>query len=375
MTEIAERRAYFSGLGLSEIGRHLDRTVMDLTIEALLNAIDDAGVSRDEIDGLSSYPGGEPAIWDIQEALRLKLKWYDGGIEGPGQTRAIMNAVMAVTSGQCRHVLVWRAIKMMRGEPKWGHKPLDGMMQWLSPFHCYSASNFTALHANRFMHERGMTREQLAWIALTQRKHAALNPWATFKEPLTLDQYMESPILTTPMCLYDYDVPVAGAVAFLISAADAVADTRQPRVRVEAMSALAGERLQWVGMERSALWTAVPYLWERTDLTPADIDVASLYDGFSILTLEWIEALGFCPPGEVGNFIDGGKNISLGGAIPINTDGGQLSGGRLHGFGYVHELILQLRGQAGARQVEGAEVGALGIGGGPLAFCMLAVRD
>src|SRR5581483_364138 len=175
-----------------------------------------------------------------------------------------------------------------------------------------------------------------------------------------LDQYMESPILTTPMCIYDFDVPVAGAVALVISAADAAADTRQPRVRIEAMSALVEERLQWVGMERSALWGAVPYLWERTDLTPADIDVASLYDGFSILTLEWIEALGLCPPGEVGNFIDGGKNIGLGGAIPINTDGGQLSAGRLHGFGYVHELILQLRGQAGERQVEGARVGALG---------------
>lgn len=370
-----ERRACVTGLGLSQIGRHLDRPAMDLTLEALLNALDDAGLVPGDIDGLSSYPGGEPPAWDVQDALRLDLRWYDGGIEGPGQTRSVMNAIMAVASGQCRHVLVWRVIKMMRGEPKWGHKPLDGMMQWLSPFHCYSASNFTALHANRFMHERGMTREQLAWIALTERKHAARNPWAVFKEPLTLDQYMESPILTTPMCLYDYDVPVAGAVAYVISAADAAADTRQPRVRIEAMSARASNRMQWVGMEQGAPWTAGPDLWTRTALQPGDVDVASLYDGFSILTIEWLEALRLCPPGEVGNFIDGGKNISLGGTIPVNTDGGQLSGGRLHGFGYLHELVLQLRGQAGERQVEGAEVGVLGVGGGPLAFCLLAVRD
>jgi acetyl-CoA acetyltransferase len=220
-----------------------------------------------------------------------------------------------------------------------------------------------------------MTREQLAWIALTERKHAALNPWATFKDPLTLDDYMSAEILTTPMCLYDYDVPVDGAVAYIISAADAAADTRQPKVRVEAMSARAGERMQWVGMARGAPWTAAPHLWSRTDLRPGDVDVAGLYDGFSILTIEWLEALGLCPPGEVGNFIDGGKNISLGGQIPINTDGGQLSGGRLHGFGYLHELVLQLRGQAGPRQVDNAEVGVLGIGGGPLAFCLLAVRE
>jgi acetyl-CoA acetyltransferase len=375
VTEIAERRAAITGLGLSEIGRRLPQTSMELTMQACLAAIADAGLTRDDIDGLASYPGGEPPAWDIQDALRLKLRWYDGGIEGPGQTRAMMNAIMAVASGQARHVLVYRTVRMYRGEPSWGNKPLDGMMQWLMPFHTYSASNFTALYSSRFMHERGITREQLAWIAITQRKHAGLNPIAIFREPLTHDEYMAAEVLTTPMCLYDFDVPVDGSTVFVISSVDAAKDSPHPLVRVEAMSALVGERMTWCGLERGAMWTAAPDLWNRTDLRPSDVDVAGLYDGFSTLTLEWIEALGLCPPGEAGNFIEGGANIELGGLIPINTEGGQLSGGRLHGFRYLHEVVSQLRHQCDERQVRDAEVGLISCGGGPLAFCLLVVRE
>jgi acetyl-CoA acetyltransferase len=112
-------------------------------------------------------------------------------------------------------------------------------------------------------------------------------------------------------------------------------------------------------------------MWRRSDLRPDDVDVAGLYDGFSILAMFWLEALGFCEIGESGAFVEGGSRISLGGQLPINTNGGQLSGGRLHGLGFVHEMCLQLRGQAGNRQVPDARVAAIGLGALPYVGCML----
>jgi acetyl-CoA acetyltransferase len=116
------------------------------------------------------------------------------------------------------------------------------------------------------------------------------------------------------------------------------------------------------------------HLWTRTDLTPADVDVAELYDGFSFLTMTWLEALGFCGKGESGPFIEGGGRIALEGELPVNTHGGQLSAGRLHGFGFVHEACVQLRGDGGERQVPGAEVAVVANGGGPIAGAMLLTR-
>jgi acetyl-CoA acetyltransferase len=120
---------------------------------------------------------------------------------------------------------------------------------------------------------------------------------------------------------------------------------------------------------------AAASMWERTDLTPADVDVAELYDGFSILTMTWLEELGFCGKGESGPFVEGGERIALGGQIPLNTSGGQLSAGRLHGFGFLHEACLQLRGEGGERQVAGPpEVAVVANGGGPIAGTMLLTR-
>jgi acetyl-CoA acetyltransferase len=120
---------------------------------------------------------------------------------------------------------------------------------------------------------------------------------------------------------------------------------------------------------------AAAMLWSRTDLKPRDVDIAELYDGFSFLTIVWLEALGFCPKGEGGRFIEGGKRIALDGELPLNTNGGQLSAGRLHGYGFLHEACIQLRGEAGARQVaRQPQVAAVGVGGGPLGGCVLLTR-
>ena len=134
---------------------------------------------------------------------------------------------------------------------------------------------------------------------------------------------------------------------------------------------------QWDDLTTMAARDAGEMMWSRTSLTPADVDIAELYDGFSFITLVWLEALGFCGKGESGAFIEGGANIARdGGVLPLNTHGGQLSGGRLHGYGFLHEGVLQLRGLAGDRQVPDApEVAVVAAGGGPLGGCLLLTRS
>jgi acetyl-CoA acetyltransferase len=394
----AEHRAVISGAGQSDVGRRLHRGALDLTIDAALAAIDDAGLTRDEIDGLAAYPGlmatpagfSGPGTPEVQDALRLKLGWHGAGPEGPAQLSAVINAVMAVAAGLARHVLVYRTVTEGSAQGTQGRAGIGlegggrgspvrsgGFLQWVLPFGAYSAACWLAMYAMRHFHEYGTTREQLAQIALTARRHAALNPKAIYRDPLTLDDYLAARMISTPFCLYDCDVPADGATAVIVSAADTADDLRQAPVRVEAMGAAIRGRPswdQWEDLTTFACRDAAAQLWSRTDLTPADVDVAELYDGFSFLTLAWLEALGFCANGESGSFVEDGKRIALDGELPLNTAGGQLSGGRLHGFGLLYEAVVQLRGDAGDRQVTEPHVAAVAAGGGPLAGAVLLTR-
>jgi len=254
-----------------------------------------------------------------------------------------------------------------------------GFQQWTLPFGAPSAANWIGMMAQRHFHEFGTTREQLGQIALTERANAALNPNAIYRDPMTMDDYLSVRMVSTPLGLYDCDVPADGSTAFVISRADAAADLRRPPIRMEAIGTALRGRPSWDQFDdltTMALRDAAAMLWERTDLTPADVDIAELYDGFSFITLCWLEALGFCKHGEGGPFLEGGSRIARDGEIPLNTHGGQLSAGRLHGYGFFHEACLQLRGEAGARQIPSQpEVAVAAAGGGPLAGCFLLTRS
>jgi acetyl-CoA acetyltransferase len=192
---------------------------------------------------------------------------------------------------------------------------------------------------------------------------------------MTMDDYLGARMIATPLGLYDCDVPADGSVAVVLSHADTVPDLDHPPVRVDAIGSALHGRDSWdqrADLTTMAAFDAARMLWSRTDLTPADVDVAELYDGFSYLTLQWLEALGFCEHGESGGYVEGGGRISPDGQLPLNTHGGQLSAGRLHGYGYLHEACVQLLGRAGDRQVSGPpEVAVVGTGGGPLGGCLL----
>ena len=389
--ELFERRVVISGVGQSAIGRQVDRSGLQLTLDAILAAVADAGLTVDDIDGLAMFPGGGAAslpgyangnLYEVQDALRISTTWRQGIVEG--MALPCYGPALAVAAGQARHAVIWRTVKegsaarAAGGRPAYGStKPVaEGPLAWLLPVGMLSPVVQVAPYAARYMHEYGVSREQLAWIPVTQRAHAALNPDAVYRSPLTVEDYLGSRMISSPMCLYDCDVPVDGATAFVVSALETAADLRAP-VRIEAMAGVVEGRPswdQWEDMSRVG-YGAAAALWARTSLRPGDVDVAELYDGFTIEAVWWLEAMGFCGTGEAGSFVDGGKRISLGGSLPLNTWGGQLSGGRLHAaFGHLAEAVRQLRGEAGARQVAGAEVAAVTSVGGIEAGAALLTR-
>jgi len=393
MTERFEDQVVITGLGQSSLGRRLGRDDLELTAAACRAAVEDAGLSMRDIDGLASFPGAAdlsrrsvtgPGLWEVQDMLGLELNWYSAGLEVASQLGAIVAAGLAVAGGLARHVLVFRTVTESTGQGTGRRRGVEvpvrvtGQNQWLLPFDVVSGANRMALYAQRHMHEYGTTREQLGSLAVTFRANAARNPNAVYRDPLTLSEYLDARMISTPLCLYDCDVPMDGSTAVVVSSVDVASDTPHPAVGIGAVGVALRSRPgwdQWVDLATVAGHDAAAQLWSRTDLAPGDVDVAELYDGFSILVLLWLEALGFCERGASGAFVEGGVRIGPGGELPLNTHGGQLSAGRMHGFGLIHEACLQMRGAAGDRQVPDAEVALVSNGGlGPLAGCLLLTR-
>jgi acetyl-CoA acetyltransferase len=213
---------------------------------------------------------------------------------------------------------------------------------------------------------------------LNARANAALHPAAVYRTPLTMDDYLSARLVSTPFGLYDCDVPCDGAVAVIVSAADVARDLASTPVWIDAVGTQITERMAWdQGMltHEPQVFGPAAHMWSRSGYRAADVDFAQLYDGFTFNCLSWLEGLGFCGIGEAKDFLDGGKRIALDGELPVNTHGGQLSHGRTHGFGLLHEAVLQLRGTAGERQVTDARVGVVSSGGLTPSACMVLTNQ
>jgi acetyl-CoA acetyltransferase len=375
--ERVEDRAVISGVGASAMGRRLGRDPWRLTSDACLAAIADAGLSPDDIDGVSTYPGatwGTPGITgagvdDVRAMLGLRLRWYAGGGEMTSQLGSVINAVIAVGSGLVDHVLCFRTVWESSAQEQIGSRTatirsgiVREMHQWTSPYGV-GYPTYGGLTMQRYLHDSGATREQLAWLPIVTRQHAARNPSAVYREPLTIDDYLSARMISDPLCIYDCDVPTDGSIAVVVSRAGGAAVDPTRAVHVEAIGA------------RPGFDDCAEMMWARTALQPADVDIAQVYDGFSILAVRWLEALRLSPLHETAAFVDGGKRIALDGQLPLNTDGGQLSGGRMHGYGHLYEACRQLRGEASERQVDPRpEVAAVSAGAEAFVGCLLLTR-
>ena len=364
----------------------------------------DAGLTRDDIDGLATYPGmgtgtpgfAGPTTPEVQDALRLSLDWHDGGGEGPGQMRALIAACLAVGAGLARHVLVYRTVTESTAQGEGGRQGIGGagdgtgasrdsrgFLQWTLPFGAVSAVNWLALVADRRVHEFGLTREQLGQIAINGRRNAAAQSGGRIPGPHDPGGLPGGPDDLDPALPLRLRRPVRRLDGFrrlppgLRPGRPASGLSRQRGGHGAARPAELGpvRRHDHHGRPRRR----PPPCGSGPISRPADVDMAQLYDGFSILAMVWLEALGFCGRGESGPFVEDGSAIALDGVLPLNTAGGQLSGGRLHGFGLIHEACVQLRGEGGDRQVprpggRTPEVAAVANGGGPIAGSLLLTR-
>jgi acetyl-CoA acetyltransferase len=386
------REAYITGIGQSEVGVRLPRHPLLLTLDAAREAVEDAGLSFDQIDGVFSFPGKAAGYLafspvgteDVIEALGIKSKWQMGAMEQPAQLAAIAMAAWAVKEGICRHVLCFRTVYEAGGMADPGtymagmkQDTVSGASQWTSPFWATSAACWTAQYAARHVHKYGMTREQLGQIAINGSKNAMLNPRARAitKEELTLDKYLSARLISTPLCLYDCDRFSDASTVIIVSAGDALDEIKATPIRIAA-TAGSVDRYSWDQVEWPAAYETGADLWKRTDYTVDDVDTVQFYDGFAFLPITWLEGLGFVGKGEGHKFIEGGTRIARDGELPMNTAGGQLGAGRLHGFGFAHEAVTQLRGVGGERQIPGdPKVAVASSGGGPLAAALLLARD
>lgn len=378
MVEAAEPAPVISGTGISRIGRRTGIAAADLTVQACAAAIADAGLTPADIDGIVTL-GDTPAA----EAAML-LGIADPGDFGKpfgsaGLLTPVVQAAEAIAAGRMRHVLVYRTVQMIGGTaeaPKKGDEVPAAMSDvgYLLAAHAYSAANWLAMHCRRHMDLYGTTKEQLGWVAINARRNAARNPLAVYRDPITMDDYLNARPVSTPIGLLDCDVPVDGSIALVISVPQHRRDAPHGAVTIEAAGGAPGTG-GWFGRAdypQMAATDAAADMWSKTTLKPADVDLAELYDGFSFLTLAWLEALGFCAPGESGPFVEGGRRIAPDGELPLNTYGGQLSAGRMHGYWVLHEACQQLRGVAGATALtKRPEVAVVSAGGGPIAGCVL----
>ncbi len=383
------REAYISGIGMSEVGVRLTRSPIGLTIDAVKEAVADAGLTLDQIDGVATYPGkmhiflgfSPVGATELIEAMGLRTTWHMAGGDLTAQLGAIAEAAAAVQAGLARHVIcfrtVYEAAALARPDefPPMQRREVSGDQQWTAPFGAYSAANWTAQFATRYMKRYGLTREQLAQVAINDHANAALNPRAIVKKPLTMDEYMAARMISSPLCLFDCDRFTDASTVVIVSAGDALDEVTSKPVRI-VTSAGSVDRYSWDQEELASAYPTGRDLWKRTDYRAKDVDTVQFYDGFAFQPITWLEGLGFCERGEGGKFLEGGKRIARDGELPMNTGGGQLGWGRLHGFGFAYEAVVQLRGEGGARQIPGdPRVAIATSGGGPMAAALLLAKD
>jgi acetyl-CoA acetyltransferase len=374
------------GVGFSKFARMLDDSGADIAVAACEEALGDAGLEAGAVDGITTYLGAYehaplsevvPRLGLDPERLRLE---NDVMALAPAAVTAVVDAVDAVKRGQCHTVLAYKANKWTRGKPPGpptNQPRIGGPQQFELPYGNTMTAQTLAMWAMRHFHQSGTRHEHLGAIAVTNRRHAGRNPRAVLRDAITLDDYLASPWVSEPFRRLDCDFPIDGAGALVVTTVERARDARQKPIYVlggNYREAVWEEWESWPDLTDMASKPVCDRLWKEVPLTPKDVDVAGLYDGFSYLELCWLEDAGFCKKGEGGPFVASGA-IDLGGELPTNTHGGNLSEGRSHGVGHILEVVQQLRGTCGPRQVEGARVGFAGNGGGPIAGAVLMAND
>lgn len=367
-------RVAIVGIGSTGFSRANERSSLALGLDAATRAIRDAGLRARDIDGVIAVgEPGAPSPQLIASSLGLDAVTH-WSRPSPVVMFAIVDAVNAIYSGSADTVLV---VSPMLRLP-WASRSAAN-----DPFRRRLASNLArvpedislapayAAWASRWLHQYGATRDAWGLIAVNGRSNAAKNPLAALRTPLTLADYAAARMIREPLCMLDMDLPVDGADAFVLTSAERAKTLPHPPVLVHAIATgMVGENTedQLAGLERHGQHVVVEQLRAKSDLWLDDVDVYYPYDGFTIITAAWIENTGWCAPGDAGRFlrehwVDAESRVLIRGRVPINSHGGSLSEGGTRGTGHVREAVLQLRGEAGDRQVAGARTALVTPGG------------
>lgn len=370
------RRTAIVGLGATPVwkrGQSAPRTMTELVGQAVLAACADAGIGVQEVDGFAYYAGGFDSSL-LMETLGIPELRFSAMLTGSGggSAGAVGLASAAITAGLARNVMVVGGNQ--QGEVRFGaitksYEP-TAENAFFEAAGLIGPGHMFALLARRQMHEYGYTRMVFGEVALNARANAMDHPRALMKKPLDMDTYLAAPPIAEPLCLYDFCLESDGAVAALVTSTERARDLRQRPVIVQGCTQGGsrdwGRSLYWMNMPASAFLTAghasvARDLYAQAGVGPGDIDVAQVYDHFTPQVVAQLEDYGFCKPGEGGDFVLSGA-IRRGGVLPVNTDGGQLSGGYVWGMTHLREAVEQMRGTA-HHQIADAELAL--VTGGP----------
>jgi acetyl-CoA acetyltransferase len=352
-------KAAIVGIGATEFSNNSGRSELRLATEAILAALEDAGLTVADVDGLCTFDfdSNDPNKVAVAMGMPGITHFWASSYGGGGGCATIMSAAMAVATGAAEVVVCYRAMNERSGL-RYGHPSLEGgylaspEATFTTPYGIISAAQAMTFNIVRYMHEYGATNADFANVSIADRRHAATNPKAYFYgKPITLEDHQNSRWITEPaLRLLDCCLESDGAVAIVVTSAERAQDLPQPPVRI----ASAAQGMLSPGMrnyyrdtisEVPELAVAAGKLWSTANLTPDDVQLAILYDHFTPMVLMQLEALGFCKPGEGKDFVAGGR-IELGGDLPINTHGGQLGEAYIHGMNGIAEAVRQLRGTA-----------------------------
>ncbi|MDE3075717.1 MAG: hypothetical protein KGJ86_09820 [Chloroflexota bacterium] len=355
------RKAAISGVGYASFTRASGRTVLDLAVEASRAAIEDAGLSMTEVDGVASFMLMDDSVpcQAVATALALpELRFsLDLQLGGQAPSYLVWLAAMAVASGTARNVLVFRALNGRSGQ-RVGTMQFAGIgAQYRYPIGYDAYMMYVAMWGQRYLYETGGGPEDLAAVAIAQRRYAVDNERAVRRKPLDLATYLDSPYVVEPFRAADCTIEVDGACAVLVSAIEQARDLRHPPAVIASGAYRAGPRpgldigdhLLWDDYTRNYTSLLASDLFGIAGLSRSELDLAEIYDCFSSTVLIALEGLGLCERGAAGAFVRSGAT-ALSGSLPLNTHGGLLSEGYLHGMNTVAEAVLQVQGRCGVRQ-------------------------
>jgi acetyl-CoA acetyltransferase len=362
------------GIGATDFSRDSGRSELTLAMQASVQAIADAGLAVSDIDGLVKCDMEQVLHNSLAHGLNLSnlSYWGETGVGGGAPCGMVGQAVAAIVSGQATNVLVYRSIngrtgsgaRYGLGEGQGNERGGNGTYnEFFTPYGFTTPGQMWSLLARRHMIEFTTTEEQLGAIAVTCRARANANPLAQMQaRPMSMTDYLGSKYITEPLRLFDYCVETDGACALVVSSTEHARDLAQPLCTIRAVAQGVQPGMQpgvaFPSVMRESLTTmpsaaTAERLYGRAGLGPEDIDVAQLYDCFTITALIQLEDYGFCKKGEGGPFAASGA-IDIGGELPINTAGGHLSEGYIHGVNHILEGVRQIRGTS-TSQVPGAE--------------------